>query len=149
MGTYEGSILKIVSPLNPGPEHTYQSILKGTVHLFTMWLISEINPKAPKWIRQGIGGYEAKQMTQNFIEVTTKEAINNCSIPTFDQLDNDTWDFDSMKGFQFSYLFVKFVDQQYGIDHLNQLIRNPQDFNGIFQCSEKELHQKMVEFISK
>ncbi|MBY0219207.1 hypothetical protein [Paenibacillus illinoisensis] len=114
-----------------------------------LWLISEINPKAPKWIRQGIGGYEAKQMTQTFIEVTTKEAINNLSIPTFDELDNDTWDFDTMKGFQFSYLFVKFVDQQYGIDHLNQLIRNPQDFNGIFQCSEKELHQKMVEFISK
>ncbi|WP_337033886.1 sigma-70 family RNA polymerase sigma factor [Paenibacillus illinoisensis] len=149
MGTYEGSILKIVSPLNPGPEHTYQSILKGTVHLFTMWLISEINPKAPKWIRQGIGGYEAKQMTQDFIKVTTKEAINDLSIPTFEQLDNDTWDFDTMKGFQFSYLFVKFVDQQYGIDHLNQLIRNPQDFNGIFQCSEKELHQKMVECISK
>lgn len=149
MGTYEGSILKIVSPLNPGPEHTYQSILKGTVHLFTMWLISEINPKAPKWIRQGIGGYEAKLMTQDYIEVTTKEAIQHLGIPTFDQLDNDTWDFDTMKGFQFSYLFVKFVDQQYGIDHLNQLIRNPQDFNGIFQCSEKELHQKMVGFISK
>nr|WP_260986834.1 RNA polymerase sigma factor [Paenibacillus terrae] len=57
MGTYEGHILKIVSPLNPGPEHTYQSILKSTVHLFTMWLINEINPTAPKWIRQGIGGY--------------------------------------------------------------------------------------------
>lgn len=85
MGTYEESILKIVSPLNPGPEHTYQSILKGTVHLFTMWLISEINPKAPKWIRQGIGGYEAKLM----IEGTTEEAIHNFAIPTFEQLDND------------------------------------------------------------
>lgn len=149
MGTYEGSILKIVSPLNPGPEHTYQSILKGTVHLFTMWLISEINPKAPKWIRQGIGGYEAKLMTQDYIEGTTEEAIHNLEIPTFEQLDNDTWDFETMKGFQFSFLFVEFVVQQYGIDQLNKLIRNPQDFNGIFQCSEKELHQKMVEFISK
>ncbi|WP_411735416.1 RNA polymerase sigma factor [Paenibacillus sp. M2] len=149
MGTYEGSILKIVSPLNPGPEHTYQSILKGTVHLFAMWLISEINPKAPKWIRQGIGGYEAKLMTQEYIEGTTEEAIHNLEIPTFEQLDNDTWDFETMKGFQFSFLFVEFVVQQYGIDQLNKLIRNPQDFNGIFQCSEKELHQKMVEFISK
>lgn len=149
MGTYEGSILKIVSPLNPGPEHTYQSILKGTVHLFTMWLISEINPKAPKWIRQGIGGYEAKLMTQDFIDGTTEEAIHNLEIPTFEQLDNDNWEFETMKGFQFSFLFVEFVVQQYGIDQLNKLIRNPQDFNGIFQCSEKELHQKMVEFISK
>lgn len=125
MGTYEGSILKIVSPLNPGPEHTYQSILKGTVHLFTMWLISEINPKAPKWIRQGIGGYEAKLMTQDFIDGTTEEAIHNLEIPTFEQLDNDNWEFETMKGFQFSFLFVEFVVQQYGIDQLNKLIRNP------------------------
>lgn len=102
MGTYEGNIFKIVSPLNPGPEHTYESILKGTLHLFTMWLISEINPKAPKWIRQGIGGYEAKQMTQDYIKESTEEAIRNKAIPTFEQLDNDTWDFDTMKGFQFS-----------------------------------------------
>ena len=106
MGTYEGSILKIVSPLNPGLEHTYQSILKGTVHLFTMWLISEVNQKAPKWIRQGIGGYEAKLITQDYIEGKTEGAIHNLAIPMFEQLDNDTWDFETMKGFQFSYLFL-------------------------------------------
>ncbi|MGG4145421.1 RNA polymerase sigma factor [Paenibacillus algorifonticola] len=123
--------------------------LKGTVHLFTIWLISEINPKAQKWIRQGIGVYEAKLMTQDYIEGTTKEAIHNLAIPTFEQLDNDTWDFETMKGFQFSYMFVEFVVQRYGIDHLNKLIRNPQDFNGIFQSSESELHQKMIEYIKK
>jgi hypothetical protein len=32
-----------------------------------MWLISDINSLAPKWLRQGIGGYEAKQMTQEYI----------------------------------------------------------------------------------
>lgn len=148
MGTYEGHILKIVSPLNPGPEHTYQSILKSTVHLFTMWLINEINPTAPKWIRQGIGGYEAKQMTQDFIKGSTEAAIRNLEIPSFDELNNDTWDFETMKGFQFSYMFVEFVVEQYGMDTLNKLIRHPHDFNGIFQCSELELHKKMVEYIS-
>ncbi|MFZ4192738.1 hypothetical protein ACOZB4_01805 [Paenibacillus sp. NPDC058898] len=116
MGTYEGHILNIVSPLNPGPEHTYQSILKSTVHLFTMWLINEINPTAPKWIRQGIGGYEAKQMSQDFINDSTEETIRNLAIPSFDELNNDTWDFETMKGFQFSYMFVEFVFEQYGID---------------------------------
>ncbi|MCM3781556.1 sigma-70 family RNA polymerase sigma factor [Neobacillus mesonae] len=149
MGTYEGNILKIVSPLNPGPEHTYESILKSTIHLYSMWLISEINPKVPKWIRQGIGGYEAKQMTQDYIRGTTEEAIRNLAIPSFEQLDNDTWDFGTMKGFQFSYMFVEFVVQQYGLDTLNKVIRNPEDFDGIFQCSEVELHKKMVDYIKK
>ncbi|MCM3496541.1 MULTISPECIES: RNA polymerase sigma factor [Paenibacillus] len=149
MGTYEGNILKIVSPLNPGPKHTYQSILKSTVHLFTMWLISEINPSVPKWIRQGIGGYEAKQMTEDFIKGSTEDAIRNLEIPSFDELNNDTWDFETMKGFQFSYRFVEFVIEQYGIDTLNEVIRNPHDFNRIFQCSELELHQRMVDYLKR
>ncbi|MGM0882983.1 MAG: RNA polymerase sigma factor [Bacillota bacterium] len=147
MGTFEENKLKIVSPLNPGPEHTYQSILKSTVHLFTMWLISDINPLSPKWLRQGIGGYEAKQMTQEYIKSTTSDAIDNLEIPTFQELNNDTWDFGTMKGFQFSYLIVEFIVDKYGLDALNKVIRNPNDFNGIFQRSELELYEQWVEHI--
>lgn len=147
MGTYEDNIIKIVSPLNPGPEHTYQTILKSTVHLFTMWLISDINPLSPKWLRQGIGGYEAKQMTDEYIKSTTTDAINNLVIPSFQELNNDTWDFETMKGFQFSYLIVEFMIDAYGLETLNQLIRNPTDFNRIFQRSELELHEQWVNYI--
>lgn len=149
MGTYEGHILKIVSPLNPGPEHTYQSILKSRVHLFAMWLIHDINPSAPKWIRQGIGGYEARQMTQDFIKGSTKEAIQNQAIPTLDELEDDSWDFNTMKGFQFSYLMVEFVVERYGIDVLNQAIRHPRDYEKVFKCSEEELHQQWIEYLNR
>ena len=149
MGTYEGHILKIVSPLNPGPDHTYESILKGAVHLFTMWLIEDINPSAPKWIRQGIGGYEAKQMTKDYIKSSTEDAIRNLAIPSFDDLDNDTWDFETMKGFQFSYMMVEFVMDRYGIDALNKVIRNPHDFEGIFKCTKPELYKQWVEYIKQ
>ncbi|EHB56558.1 hypothetical protein J2Z18_002238 [Paenibacillus lactis] len=54
-----------------------------------------------------------------------------------------------MKGFQFSYRFVEFVIEQYGIDTLNEVIRNPHDFNRIFQCSELELHQRMVDYLKR
>ncbi|WP_314587037.1 sigma-70 family RNA polymerase sigma factor [Paenibacillus terrigena] len=144
MGTYDHNILKIVSPLNPGPEHTYQSILKSTVHLFTMWLISDINPLAPKWLRQGIGGYEAKQMTPEYIKSTTFDAINNNAVPTLQALNDDSWDFGTMGGFQFSYLLVEYILQEYGIDALNKLIRNPTDFPGVLQRTESEFHQQWV-----
>ncbi|RCW50294.1 RNA polymerase sigma factor [Paenibacillus prosopidis] len=147
MGTFEENKLKIVSPLNPGPEHTYQSILKSTVHLFTMWLISDINPLSPKWLRQGIGGYEAKLMSKEYIKSTTSDAIENLDIPTFQELNNDTWDFETMNGFQFSYLIVEFIADKYGLDALNKVIRNPNDFNGIFQRSELDLYEQWVEHI--
>ncbi|BBH24304.1 hypothetical protein Back11_56490 [Paenibacillus baekrokdamisoli] len=147
MGTFEENYLKIVSPLNPGPEHTYQSILKSTVHLFTMWLITDINPLAPKWARQGIGGYESKGMSEEFIKNSTLDTIHNLVIPSFQELNNDTWDFETMKGFQFSYLIVEFIVDKYGLDALNKVIRNPNGFNEIFQCSESELHEQWVEYV--
>ncbi|PYY25900.1 RNA polymerase sigma factor [Paenibacillus illinoisensis] len=54
MGTYEDNKIKIVSPLNPGPEHTYQTVLRHTISLFTMWLVNDINPLAPKWLTHGL-----------------------------------------------------------------------------------------------
>lgn len=147
MGTFEDNVLKIVSPLNPGPEHTYQSILTSTVHLFTMWLISDINPLAPKWQRQGIGGYESKGMSEEFIKSSTLDHIHSLVIPSFQELNNDTWDFETMKGFQFSYLIVEFIIVKYGLDALNKAIRNPDDFNGIFHNSELELHEQWVAYM--
>jgi RNA polymerase sigma-70 factor, ECF subfamily len=144
MGTFEEDIIKIVSPLNPGPEHTYQTIIKSTLHLFTMWLISDINPLSPQWLCQGIGGYEIKQMTQDYIENTTSEAILKLEIPSFQELNNDTWHFETINGFQFSYLFVKFIVDEYGLDILNKFIRNPNDFHGIFQLAELDLHKQWV-----
>lgn len=147
MGTFEDNVLKIVSPLNPGPEHTYQSILTSTVHLFTMWLITDINPLAPKWQRQGIGGYESKGMSEEFIKSSTLDHIHNLVIPSFQELNNDTWDFETMKGFQFSYLIVEFIIVKYGLDALNKAIRNPDDFNGIFHHSELEMHEQWVAYM--
>lgn len=149
MGTMENNILKIVSPLNPGPEHTYESILKSTVHLYAMWLISDINPAAPKWIRQGVGGYESKQMAADFIKSSIAEVIEQGKVPYFHELNNDTWDFGTMKGFQLSYSIVEFIVSEYGIEDLNKLIRNLDGFQEIFHCSETELYEQWVQYLKK
>ncbi|MCK9860976.1 hypothetical protein CFI03_020635 [Paenibacillus sp. ATY16] len=103
MGMIEADTIKITSPLNPGPEHTYQSILKSTVHLFTIWLVKDINPLAPKWLYQGIGGYEAGLMTRDYINESIMDLVTRGEIPTFSELENDTWDFESMRGFQIEH----------------------------------------------
>ncbi|MGM1048998.1 MAG: RNA polymerase sigma factor [Bacillota bacterium] len=149
MGTMENNILKIVSPLNPGPEHTYESIIKSTVHLYAMWLISDINPAAPKWIRQGIGGFEAKQMTTSFIKGTIADLVHRGEVPQFHEFNNDSWDFGTMKGFQLSYTIVEFIISEYGIEELNQLIRNPAGFQEIVHCSESKLHEEWVHYLKK
>lgn len=93
----------------------------------------------------GVGGYEAKLMTPEYIQSSIKETVRNHAIPTFAQLQDDTWDFETRKGFQFSYLFVEFVLETYGIEAMNQLIRDPQHVERILNCSEAALHQQIVD----
>ncbi|MCQ6559297.1 RNA polymerase sigma factor [Paenibacillus mendelii] len=149
MGTYEDNIIKMVSPLNPGPEHTYQSILKSATHLFAMWLVTDINPRAPRWIRQGLGGYEADQMSQTFIKDSIRETVRKGSVPTLHELENDSFELQTTGGFQFSYKMVEFIVKEHGLDSLNKIIRNPDDFQGIFHCSEAELRAQWIAYLTK
>ncbi|MHA7964642.1 RNA polymerase sigma factor [Paenibacillus sp. CAU 1782] len=149
MGTFKGRYLKIVSPLNPGPQHTYQSILTATVHLYTMWLVRDINPEAPVWLIQGIGGIEAKSMSKEETRKSVSHYIQKMGVPTFRELNDESWDFGTKGGFQFTYLIVDFIVAQYGQKALNQLIRNPDDFQGIFQQSEQDLQHEWEQYLNR
>lgn len=147
MGTFEGRRLKIVSPLNPGPHHSYQSILTSTVHLYTMWLVQDINSETPTWLRQGIGGYEAKGMSEQYILNSVNQHLQNGPVPAFQDFNQESWDFGSRGGFQFTYTIVEFILEKYGLDALNKLIRKPNGFQEIFQRSEQEFHGEWVKHL--
>ncbi|CAM3428166.1 RNA polymerase sigma factor [Paenibacillus lupini] len=144
MGMIEENTIKITSPLNPGPEHTYSSILKSTLHLFTIWLVKDINPAAPKWLYQGIGGFEAGLMTREYINDSILELVRCGEVPTFEELEDNTWDFDTKKGFQFSYLLCEFILKRYGQESLNKIIRTPTDFVQVFSNSAQGFHNQWV-----
>jgi len=147
MGTYDDNKIQIVSPLNPGPEHTYQSVISHTLSLFTMWLLKDINPFAPKWLTHGLGGHEAKQMSQEYIQYSTSEAIRNDNVPSFQALTDESWDFEKIGGFAFSHLIVEYLLHTYSYDAINTFIRDSTDFQGAFQLSEAELHARWVQYL--
>lgn len=147
MGTYESNKIQIVSPLNPGPEHTYQSVIRHTLSLFTMWLLKDINPSVPKWLAHGLGGHEAKQMSQEYIKYSTTEAIRNNTVPSFHALTDDSWDFEKIGGFAFSHLITEYLLHTYSFDAINKFIRDSTDFQGAFQLSEPELHASWVQYL--
>lgn len=147
MGVTEGNTIKIASPLQPGPEHTYESILKSTVHLFTINIIQNINPDAHKWIYQGLGGYNAQLMTEGYIHDSIAPFVMQNQIPSFEELSDNSWEYGTKKGFQFSYTLVEFVLKQYGIDALNTLIRKPASYEEALGCSSSKLHQRWTEVL--
>lgn len=148
MGVTEHNTIKIASPLHPGPAHTYESILKSTVHLFTMWLVKDRNPAAPKWLYQGVGGYAAGLMTREYINVMLTDPVQRGQFPSFSDLEDHSWDFETKRGFEFSCTLAEFVLQRYGADALQAIIANPRDYERAFRCSESELHQQWKEMLT-
>ncbi|MCC2684775.1 MAG: polymerase, sigma-24 subunit, subfamily [Paenibacillaceae bacterium] len=149
MGVIEGSTIKIVSPLCPGPAHTYKSVLQSTVHLFTNLMVKDVNPAAPKWLFQGLGGYEAGLMTEDYVRNSIRTTVVQNTVPTFAELNDDTWDFETKKGFQFAYTLAKFILQTYGEDGFNRFIRQPDDFQSAFGMSETGFHSCWTQFLQE
>lgn len=148
MGMIEGSTIKIASPLQPGPEHTYESILKSVVHLFTMYVVKEINPDTPKWLYQGLGGYQAELMTEPYIRDSIAQQVESGEIPGLEDLNDNSWAFETKKGFQFSYTLAAFLLKQYGASALNRFIRSPINFKEAFGCSEASFHRSWKEWLA-
>ncbi|TMV43273.1 RNA polymerase sigma factor [Paenibacillus mesophilus] len=147
MGVIDGTTIKIVSPLNPGPAHTYKSVLQSTVHLFTNLMVKEVNPTAPKWLYQGLGGYEAGLMTRDYIRDSIRGTVERDDVPTFEDLEDDSWDFERKKGFQFAYTLAEFILREYGEEGLNRLVRKPTDFKDALRCSEPEFRSRWIAFL--
>lgn len=149
MGVIDGMTIKIVSPLNPGPAHTYKSVLQSTVHLFTILMVKEMNPTAPKWLYQGLGGYEAGLMTKEHIRGSIRKTVESDDVPTFEDLEDNSWDFERKKGFQYAYTLAEFILREYGEEGLNRLIRKPADFQDVLRCSEPEFRSRWIAFLKE
>jgi RNA polymerase sigma-70 factor, ECF subfamily len=79
------------------------------------------------------------------------DMVKQDKVPSFADMEDNTWEFGEMKGFQFSYTLVEFVLTRFGPEAFNQFVRNPFDFEGAFRCSASEVHQmwtqKLIEIV--
>ena len=55
----------MVSPLNPGSIHNYESLMKVIVHEYTHILVEKINKNTDIYLNEGIAVIEANQMDSN------------------------------------------------------------------------------------
>ena len=138
--------LKMVSPLNPGRVHDYESLIKSIVHELCHSVVINMREQGqvglPKWLDEGFAFYYAKQLTEenkSDILKSTKQS----DIPSWESLNNaGTAEFGDKNGYVFSALIVEFLIDNYGYDTIRKLILQPNDFQTIFGLSELELERK-------
>lgn len=56
----------IVSSLNPGPAHGYDSIVQAVVHEYVHTVVYQINKKTPKFLNDGLAGYLSGNSKPNY-----------------------------------------------------------------------------------
>lgn len=139
VGTGWGNKIKMVSPLNPGKQHTYETLKQVVVHEFTHVAISSINSNLdsiPLWLNEGTAVYEAKQMSDN-TRVAIKEKVNNNEIPSLSKMSPEN--FSATGGYAFSYTAIEYIVKNYGYDTLISLLKTPTNL-------EKIIGTNMIEF---
>ncbi|MCX2743771.1 hypothetical protein OO013_07840 [Mangrovivirga sp. M17] len=135
--------LKMVSPLNPGTVHDYESLIKAIVHELSHTVFINMRPQGqvglPKWLNEGFAFYYAKQLSKE----SKDQILNNVTIeniPSWSYLNKaETVEFGENQGYEYSALIVEFIINKYGYESIRKLILNPTDFSNIFGLTASEL----------
>ena len=138
-----GEIL-MVSPLNPGSVHTYDSLMSVIVHEYTHILVNNINVNTDIYLNEGIAVVEANQVDDN-TKYYLRESARLDKLPSIDEMKN------KYSGLEQPYFlsggFVDFIISDYGYDGIIDLIKNPDDLEKITGSTKEELEKNWNEYI--
>jgi len=152
VGSCIGDELLMVSPLNPGSVHTYESLLQVIVHEFVHIALYYLHGDKgiigfPKWLNEGYAQYEAGQINE-YVRKSVEKSLLEKATPTWTQLDTvSIMEFGNINGYGLSVTIVEFLVLTYGIDKLVFLIKDPANIESIYGFSKDILEQQWIRYI--
>ena len=154
VGVMDDSGLMMVSPLNPGSVHTYESLMQVIVHEFVHLAVSHAMrekgvTEIPRWLNEGYAMYESGQLN-DLVRKSVKSTMNHTAPPTWSQLNNvPIGEFGSMNGYGFSATIVEFLANTYGIDKLALLVSDAGKIELIYCMPRDTLEKQWVMYLKE
>lgn len=134
-----GNIM-MISPNNPGPNHSYEDIIDVAVHEFvhcvTLKLLGQVEPIIPDWLWEGIAVYESGQLKTS---PPISWLIEQEPVPTIFQLEENFYSRNYC--YDYSGLLVKYLVDKYGYEKLLKFIKNSQNFEVVFGLNKDQLSE--------
>ena len=118
----------MVSPLNPGSIHNYESLMKVIVHEYTHILVGNINKNTDIYLNEGIAVVEADQIDSN-TKYYLKETATLNKLPKLDEMKNNYSELE--QPYLISGGFVDFIIKEHGYDKVIDVIKNPDNIEEI------------------
>ena len=123
--------IDMVSPYNPGPAHTFSSIINVVTHEMVHNFVAYLTPgfSVPIWINEGAATFLAYQTASN-AAVCSYVTQNSHEIPTLTQLGSGGVAFGDLGGYTFAYTIAEFiVTEQGGAQALSSLMSSGMNFS--------------------
>lgn len=153
VGAASKNELKMVSPLNPGSVHTYESLMKAIVHELAHTVVLNFRKQGlvglPNWLNEGYAYYEAKQLTKSQREIVHNQLLKN-KIPSWNELEKaNTAQFGDINGYPISATIIEFLVESYGLDKLKQFIIEPESVEKIYNMSKEDLEDLWLKYLKQ
>jgi RNA polymerase sigma-70 factor (ECF subfamily) len=138
--------ITMVSPLNPGPVHTYASVLTAVVHEFTHAVVIRglRAPRLPVWLQEGTAAFETGPLSAAE-RAGIAPYVATDRVPSFSQLDAAS--FADLGGYAWSNTIVEFAVTAYGAPSLRVWIDRGGDFESTFGISEQAFRAGWLEYL--
>ncbi len=148
IGNASDSTINLVSPYNPGPVHSFNSIISAIthelVHCFVHKLAEDVY--VSKWINEGSATYLSYQTPKEY-DICNYINKNNGKIPTLAELNNGGT-FGDIGGYSFSYTIVEYIVTQLGgSDTLSQFLASGMDYSILGFENELEFQDEWNQYI--
>jgi RNA polymerase sigma-70 factor (ECF subfamily) len=145
---HELNLVRMVSPLNPGPHYDYHYIVQQSVALYTMSLVKQQNRQTPRILLYGIGCYIGQPLPRKQVRNRLSSIYRHRELPTVSYLNNTSWpQFVHAKGNELCYTIIDFIVTRYSWDALHRLIRDFDQLETIFQRTPNQLEADWKQFV--
>jgi hypothetical protein len=138
--------LHVVSPLNPGPVHSYTDIMDSVfIHEFTHVCTRKINQNLPIWLNEGFACYEGGPYYNKASVVAAYNSLGR--IPSLDELNSSFDNFVHLGGYPLSLTISTFIVETYGMEKMSQFIRTPADYSLFSNLSKNEFRELWMKYV--
>lgn len=146
VGEAKNGAVYMTSPLNPGPQHNYNSIITVAVHEYVHTIVELFGRHQPTYLNEGIATYEAGQKASQYIIQNDTE---NDSLPSLSRLASfQSLSSDSSKMYTYGYAYVDFIVKNFGFDKVISLLEG-KDRSTALGMSEDELNEAWLAYLKR
>ncbi len=138
--------IHVVSPLNPGPAHSYEEIMDNVfIHEFTHICTRKINQNLPIWLNEGFACYEGGPYYDKASVVAVYNRFGR--IPALDELNSSYDNFVNFGGYPLCLTISTFIVVTYGMEKMSDFIRTPGDYTIFSGLTKNEFQELWMEHV--